>query len=394
MRACRTRNFGKNEKCEKSPKIFRILLAIFVWSCYNSDMSKKKINQKDIADSLQLSVATVSKALRGDYADIPSETRARVVNMASQLGYTSTGTRTQEAVWEEEPVKTCMVGVLILRKLHEWQHTNFFAGMSEKCAKMNVSLILHYVSEENCQLILNKEHQPPAMRDGSLSGLVLVNHWPEYLVGHLASGLPCVSIQHEYKSAKMDIISNDDMQGMDLLIEHLNAKGHEKIGFFGNCGQVAYACGRFSAYAGAMFKRQLPLDLTNVIDVQPGHLEDKEILLTGQIESVIRRMQQGVRAWVCASDWVGYLLCRGLIDRGYSIPKDVSIAGFDDSEDNTLGCPRLTSITVPALRMGAEALRRLLNRIRHPAGTPLKVMLPCKMFEAQTTAPPPKIRTV
>jgi LacI family transcriptional regulator len=353
-------------------------------------MSKKKINQKDIADSLSLSVATVSKALRGDYSDINTETRARVVNMASQLGYTNSGSRTQQAIWEEEPAKTCMVGVLILRKLHEWQHTNFFAGMSEKCAKMNVSLILHYVSEENCHLILDKEHQPPAMRDGSLSGVILVNHWPENLVSRLAAQLPCVSIQHAYKSAKMDVVGSDDMQGMELLVEALYSKGHRKIGFFGHCGQVSYACGRLSAYLGAIAQRQLPMDLSNIIDVQPGHLEDKEIIMSGQIESVIRRMQQGVRAWVCASDWVGYLLCRGLIDRGCSIPKDVSIAGFDDSEDNTLGCPRLTSITVPALRIGAEALRRLLNRVRHPANTPMKVMLPCKIFEAQTIAPPPK----
>lgn len=353
-------------------------------------MSKKRINQKDIADSLSLSVATVSKALRGDYSDINSETRERVVNMASQLGYTSTGSRTTEAIFDEDQTKTSMVGVLILRKLHEWQHTNFFAGMSEKCAKMNVSLILHYVSEENCHLILDKEHQPPAMRDGSLSGLIFVNHWPENIVNRLALQMPCVSIQHSYASAKMDVISSDDAQGMDLLIEHLYSKGHEKIGFFGHCGLVPYACSRLGAYINAISQHQLPLDLNNVVDVLPGHLEDKEIVMSGQIESVIRRMQQGVRAWVCASDWVGYLLCRGLIDRGCSIPRDVSIAGFDDSEDNTLGCPRLTSITVPALRIGAEALRRLLNRVRHPANTPMKVMLPCKVFEAQTTASPPK----
>lgn len=351
-------------------------------------MSKKKINQKDIADSLSLSVATVSKALRGDYSDIKEETRDRVVNMASQLGYSSTSTRTQEAVWEEESAKTCMVGVLILRKLHEWQHTNFFAGMSEKCAKMNVSLILHYVSEENCGLILEKEHQPPAMRDGLLSGMIFVNHWPESLVSRLAAQVPCVSIQHGYQSARMDVVGSDDMQGMDLLIEHLRSRGHGKIGFFGQCGQVSYACGRFSAYMGAMAKHGLQLDLSNVIHVEPGHLEDKEIVLSGQIESVIRRMHQGVRAWVCASDWVGYLLCRGLIDRGYSVPKDVSIAGFDDSEDNTLGCPKLTSVTVPALRIGAEALRRLLHRVRHPANMPMKVMLPCKLFEAQTVCTP------
>ncbi len=352
-------------------------------------MEKRKINQKDIADSLKVSVATVSKALRGDYSDVNSQTRERIVNRASQLGY-EFGSRKQQAITDEEETKSYMVGVLILRKLHEWQHTNYFAGMTEKCSKLNVSLILHYVSEENCHLILDKEHQPPAMRNGDLSGLILVNRWPQEVVAKLTARMPCVSIQQTYPKTRMDIIGVDDTLGIERLMEHLYSMGHRKIGFFGNCGKVYNARMRLAAYISTLAELNFELDLANVIDVNQGHLEDKEIILSGQIESVSRRIQQGVRAWVCASDWVGYLLCRGLIDRGYNIPKDVSIVGFDDSEDNTLGCPKLTSITVPALRIGAEALRRLINRIKHPSSPPLKVMLPCKLFEAQTTSPPPK----
>ena len=351
-------------------------------------MGKNKINQKDIADSLKLSVATVSKALRGDYSDVNNETRERVVNMASQLGYTNLGTSIQQAFPDEEK-KCYTVGVLILRKVHEWQHTNYFAGMSEKCSKMNVSLILHYVEEDNCHLILNKDHQPPALRDGNMSGVILVNHWPEEVVARLSAQVPCVSIQHFYQDVQMDTIGVDESQGVAQLAEHLYSKGHRKIGFFGNCGQVEHARMRFSAYIGALAKLGVELKFSNVIDVSPAHLEDKEIELSGQIESVIRRMERGVRAWICASDWVGYLLCRGLIDRGYHIPKDISIVGFDNSEDNTLGCPKLTSVTVPALRIGAEALRRLINRVKHPTSPRLKVMLPCKLFQAQTSSSSP-----
>jgi len=355
-------------------------------------MAKNRINQKDIADSLNLSVATVSKALRGGYSDINIETRDRVVNMASQLGYETHDSGRMQALLDEEAEKSYTVGVLILRKMHEWQHTNYFAGMTEKCSKMNVSLILHYVNEDNCHLILDKEHQPPALRDGKMSGVILVNHWPEDVVARLNAQIPCVSIQRSYQRARMDVIGVDDFQGIERLAEHLYSKGHRSIGFFGNCGQIYNARTRFSAYISALAKLGLEIDLSNVIDVSPAHLEDKQIVLTGQIESVIRRMQQGVRAWICASDWVGYLLCRGLIDRGYHIPKDISIVGFDDSEDNTLGCPKLTSITVPALRIGAEALRRLINRVKHPTSPPLKVLLPCKLFETQTTSSP--LRTV
>lgn len=354
-------------------------------------MAEKRINQKDIADSLNLSVATVSKALRGDYSDINSQTRERVVNMASQLGYTGHGSGKQSAILDEDGKKNLMVGVLILRKIHEWQHTNYFAGMSEKCSKMDVSLILHYVNEDNCHLILNKDHQPPALRDGSMSGIILVNHWPENIIKELTHQIPCVSIQHAYQQSRMDIVGVDEAEGIEYLIAHLYSLGHRKIGFFGNCSQVHNARIRFSAYVSSLARFGLELNLDNVIDVTRGHLEDKDITLNGQLESVIRQMENGVRGWVCASDWVGYLLCRGLIDRGYNIPKDVSVVGFDDTEDNTLGCPKLTSITVPALRIGAEALRRLINRIKHPSSPPLKVMLPCKLFESHSTSSPPRI---
>ena len=307
--------------------------------------------------------------------------------MASQLGYSTHGSGRIQAIVDEESEKNVTVGVLILRKMHEWQHTNYFAGMTEKCSKMNVSLVLHYVGEDNGHLILHNEHQPPALRDGTMAGLILVNHWPEEVVARLNAQVACVSIQHSYRSTRLDVIGVDESQGIEQLAEYLYAKGHRNIGFFGNCGQVCNARTRFAAYVSALNQLGLNTDFSNVIDVLPAHLEDKEIvLLPGQIESVIRRIESGVRAWICASDWVGYLLCRGLIDRGYSIPRDVSIVGFDNSEDNTLGCPKLTSITVPALRIGAEALRRLLNRIKHPTSPPLKVLLPCKLFEAQTTS--------
>lgn len=350
-------------------------------------MSKRKINQKAIADTLSLSVATVSKALSGEYSDINSETRSRVLNMASQLGYLH-GSRRQQAIAEE--LSSYLIGVMILRKLHEWQHTTYFAGMSEKCAKLNVSLILHYVNEDRCNDILEDEHLPPALRQEKNSGLILVNHWPEIIVSELAAHRPCVSIQQPYPNARVDLVGADEMQGVDLLADHLYELGHRRIGFFGKCPQVAFARTRFSGYVSALARLGLDYHPDDAIPLTAAHLEDKEVALGGQMDVVTKRIQNGVGAWICATDWAGYLLCRGLLDRGYRVPKDVSIVGFDDSEENLLGCPKLTSISVPAQKIGAEAMRRLIGKMRHPSSPVLRVMLPCKLFEAQTTAPPPR----
>ena len=353
------------------------------------NMTQKRISQKDIAESLNVSVATVSKALRGDYDDIPQETRDKVLNMATKLGY-ETGTRLRQKFDFEIETKPCMVGVFILRKTHEWQHTSYFAGMTEKCAKMNVSLIMHYVNQDSCWQILDAAQQPPALRDGQLGGLILVNNWPASIAQKLAASLPCVSIQNDYPN--MDCIGVDDSQGISQLVEHLVNQGHERIGFFGRCGSIHYARNRFAMYVNALCRLGLAFEPENICDLSPAVLEDKEFDVNKEIEHITRRVYSGVTAWICASDWVGYLLCRGLLNRGLRIPADVSVTGFDNSEDNTLGCPKLTSISVPALRIGAEALRRLLSRIRHPNSPPLKVMLPCRLFEAQTTSAAPTER--
>lgn len=354
---------------------------------YNTVMSKHRINQKDIADTLSLSVATVSKALSGEYSDINSETRALVVNMASQLGYMH-GTRRQQAIAED--TTSYLIGVMILRKLHEWQHTTYFAGMSEKCAKLNVSLVLHYISEDRCDDILKDEHLPPALRQESNSGLILVNHWPDQIVSGLAAQRACVTIQQPYPDARIDLVGTDEMQGIDLLVDHLYRLGHRRIGFFGQCPMVSFARTRFSAYVGALSRLGMDYHPADAIPLAAIHLEDKEVSLGTQIDTVTRRIEQGVRAWIGVTDWAGYLLCRGLLDRGYRIPKDISIVGFDDSEENLLGCPKLTSISIPAQKIGVEAMRRLIGRMRHPSSPVLRVMLPCKLFEAQTTAPPPR----
>ena len=350
-------------------------------------MAQKRISQKDIAESLNVSVATVSKALRGDYSDIPQETREKVLDMASRLGY-DTGTHLHKKLDIEEEARPCMVGVFVLTRSHEWQQTSYFAGMAEKCTKMNVSLVMHYVSEDSCWQILDTAQQPPALRNRQLGGLILANHWPAPIVGKLAADLPCVAIQEDY--AGVDCITTDDGQAMGQLVEHLVALGHERIGFFGRCGSLYTARSRYAMYVSALCRLGLAFEPDNVCDLSPGVLEDKEFHIHYELELVTRRIRQGVSAWICASDWVGYLLCRGLFNRGLRVPGDVSVVGFDNSEDNTLGCPKLTSVTVPALWIGAEALRRLLSRICHPGSPPMKVQLACRLFEAQTTGPAPR----
>ena len=199
-------------------------------------MSKGDVNQKSIAESLNISVATVSKAL-SDSDEINRKTRAKVVNMATKLGYNYLSRSRKRAIDGQNH----FVGVLIHSDTDDIQHTRYFAGMSEKCAKLNVSLMLHYFNSTDCEKVLEPEHQPPVMRDGQLSGLILVNRWPLEVIRELSEQMPLVSVIHEVPEVGIDTVGIDDTRGMGMLMDHLYRLGHRKIGVFGRCAQMRWS---------------------------------------------------------------------------------------------------------------------------------------------------------
>jgi LacI family transcriptional regulator len=345
-------------------------------------MSKNHVNQKSIAKSLNLSVATVSKAL-GDSAEINARTRAKVLNMATRLGYDYLG-RTKH----RSDSKSKFVGVLIHSSPGHDQETAYFAGMSERCAKLNVSLTLHYYNTDDCQQVLDPQMQPPVMRDGQLSGLILVNRWPREIIERLLMELPCVSIVHEVPGIALDMVGIDDASAMAGIMDHLYDLGHRKIGFFGRCSDMSWSSSRFGAYVNSLCRLGIEYDNESIFDISMEDLENKSFAGNALVDCLAEQVNRGVRAWVCVNDWAGYTLSRALMDRGFKVPQDVSITGFDNSEKNRLGCPELTSMSVPALKMGAEALRRLMTRLRHPIGPQLNVRLQCKFVPGKTTSQP------
>ncbi|MHC4264629.1 MAG: LacI family DNA-binding transcriptional regulator [Planctomycetota bacterium] len=349
-------------------------------------MAQNKITQQVIADKLNVSVPTVSKALN-DHPDVNSETHMKIIDMASKLGYNSPGRSKQAQTLTSE--KHNLVGIFVTTYNEQWQDINYFAGMSNTYAKMNISLLFHYCSAEECELILSPEYQPPAMRDRLLTGAILVNQWPPDVVEKLCEKIPCVSIIDDFPESNIDVIGIDENEGVSKLMDHLHQLGHRKIGFFTNEGLKSQNLIRFGAYTASIYRLGLDFEPEFALGMAGEILNDKEAVWNLQIKQVVEQIRRGVRAWMCTSNHIGYELYRVLNNWGFNIPKDVSITGFGDGDKGSLGGPKMTGMDVPYLSVGAEAVRRLLNRLHHPTSPQLKVKLQYKFKKGQTTAPPP-----
>jgi len=165
-------------------------------------------------------------------------------------------------------------------------------------------------------------------------------------------------------------------------MEHLIALGHRRIGLI--CGRSAVndrALERRKAYEDCLTEAGVQIDPTLIFERDFEFVEGK---------TAMRRMLDGPvppTAVFAANDIqaIGALSeCR---DAGLSVPRDISIMGFDDLPVAEFVCPKLTTIRVPGQRMGHVAATRLMEMIGGNTNSESEV-LPVELVLRETTAVP------
>lgn len=76
------------------------------------------------------------------------------------------------------------------------------------------------------------------------------------------------------------------------------------------------------------------------------------------------------RAIVCATDSIAIGVCRALQQKGFLIPQDVAVTGYDDMEMAAFFTPSLTTVHVDPFQMGAESmdlLQKYIDDPKHPS---------------------------
>lgn len=340
-------------------------------------MSSSPVALEDIAKSLDIAVSTVSRALR-ELPGIHPATRAKILQQAEAMGYIAPRKRK-----EETPLPR---NILLLTLGADGAPPGYLEGMSRVAPTFNFSLQSHVSSLKDSSRVLDAKYQPPALKMGLVSGIILIYKWPDEIVQALSKKWPTVSIVLHYPELPIDVIGIDHLSGMFPLIRHLQQTGHEKIGFYGLRHNISWVRSRFAAYAEALVAFGLPVDFENVVTIR----EDQPIVTfpfldDEAFEKVIQKIGQGVRAWVCANDVAGNSLCAGLMKRGIRIPEDVSVTGFHRRQYPWAHLPPLTTTEVKDDLVGEAALRRMAYRLDHPGEVHRLILLPCQFLQGETT---------
>jgi LacI family transcriptional regulator len=301
-----------------------------------------KVNLKDLAKALNISVSTVSKALRDSY-EISNETKKKVIAKAQQMGYNP---NPYAGFLRNNKSKT--IAILI----PELTNNYFIQAISgaETIAQENNYHILIYATNDNKEKeasILN--HLINGRVDGVLMSVSSNTSQYNHIEELIRNGIPIVffdRICHEIETAK--ITTNDFASGFTAT-EHLIQTGSKRIAYLSISEHLSIDHKRKQGYLEALNKHDIQTDKELIIqcsDDEKSNTEKIRKLLTG------KKRPEAIFASVEKLALTTYHLCKELKIR---IPQDLKIISFSNLRTADLLNPSLTTITQPAFEIGKEA---------------------------------------
>jgi DNA-binding LacI/PurR family transcriptional regulator len=199
-------------------------------------------------------------------------------------------------------------------------------------------------------------------------------------IAELAQRLPTVSVLRQLRAPAVDIVRTDEAAGLEQLVNHLHNLGHERIVYLDG-GMAPGAAPRRRAYLSAMHRRRLePASLPGGVTEESGARAAEHIRA-----SPSKSRPSAVAAF---NDRCALGLLHTLIRRGFRVPEQISVAGFDDIAAAGYAHVGLTTVRQDTDRLGQLAVDRLRHRLEErSAPSPAGVVTPTLIIR-ETTAPP------
>ncbi|MGN0280105.1 MAG: LacI family DNA-binding transcriptional regulator [Lachnospiraceae bacterium] len=304
---------------------------------------------KDIANRLGVSVSTVSKGLNGA-SDISEQLRQAVLDTAVELGYTTRQMRGKDRR------KLCIFIENMDYENPEQFGYDIILGFRQVAFRENYDVTVIPVTP---LFQSTEKYDTYMLRNGYVGafmvGFALQDDW----IGQFSTtGIPTVLFDNYIKKNPcVASIGTDSFEGIDDAIVHLMDLRHSRIALINGSRNSMISEQRRQAYIDSMTAHNLPFsDATMpygyyVADAAKDH--------------VANLLSMGITAILCGND----LIASGVITecnlRGYKVPTDISVIGFDDIPIAAKLNPPLTTVRQDRCELGKSGFYTLHSLINH-----------------------------
>lgn len=277
---------------------------------------KKKVRLSDIADRLNISTVTVSKAL-ANKDGVGDDLRKQIKALAEEMGYKTKNT----AGVSENGKLTGNIGILIPSRFFSKDYSFYwylFNHLSSELLNRNYYSIMELLSTEDEQNIV----LPRMLNDKKVDGIIILGQVSTNYIEAIHSHFDNFILMDFYTNQmSLDCVSNDDYYCSYMLTSYVISQGHRNIRFVGNFNATTSIRDRYMGFQKAMLENNIETTLKDIID-------DRDPV-SGKI--TIQLPQDNMpTAFVCNCDLTAATVIDELTALGYKVPDDISVTGFDN----------------------------------------------------------------
>jgi len=334
---------------------------------------EQKVNLRELAEHLGLSVATVSLVMNRSPAakSIPHHTQARVRAAARELNY-----RPNVMARMLRQQRSFTVGVIV-PEISEGYAALVLSGIEDHLLQEGY---FYFVVSHRHRADLIEEY-PRLLEQRAVEGLILVDSPCQP-----GNPVPVVAVSGHRHITGVTNITLNHSRAARLALDHLSGLGHRRIAFIK--GQVFSSDTevRWKAVRAAAEELGLPVEEALTVQLesesptpQPGYEMTCKLLGTAP----------PFTALFAFNDISALGAIRALREAGRRVPEDVSVIGFDDIQSAAFQNPGLTTIRQPLREMGVTAAETLVRRIIAPknAEYPKSIVVEPELVVRGSTAP-------
>lgn len=311
------------------------------------------VSIKDIARLADVSISTVSRVIN-KHASVKERHRLRVLEAIKETGF-------QPSVFAQRLAtgKSNCIALVIPR--YEGLFYSFYAlelirGIGTVAAALKLDLLLHLTDDRS------------GINLKGIGGIIfadIIANRPQ-LEEALKQNVPAVVINNYVEDLDVSCIAVDNVSGAKQAVEYLIGLGHSRIAHITGDLVSQAAAHRLEGYRQAMG--------THGFAVPDGYVITTDYS-RGQARQACDRLielKERPTAVFVASDSMALEVIAAARDKGVSVPRDLSVVGYDDNPSGLYGPVALTTVRQPLVRMAEDSVRELNSIMRSSAPVRVK----------------------
>lgn len=315
-------------------------------------MNKKKdVTIYDLANHLNISVATVSRALKDDSV-VSKKTKKKIADLAVEMGY-----RSNHFARNLRQQQTNTIGVLV-HELNSNFITCVLAGIEKVTTEAGYDIIITHSSESKVKEAANAKNLFHKRVDGLIASLAFDTTNLDHYKPFIDKGVPVMFFDRVEQDGENTVVIIDNYKAGYQATQHLIDQGCRRIVHVTSSLKRNVYSQRYKGYQDALFDNGISLDekLLLVNDLsEKGGIESAEKIL---------KMDPMPDGAFITNDFVAAVCMRTFKEHSIIIPDDIAVVGFNNDAIAHLIEPALTTINYPGKDIGEIAARNLINHLK------------------------------